>query len=331
MKILVTGGAGFIGSHLIERLLGQGREVVCLDRFDPYYDVAVKRRNVQGFAGKPGFRLVEGDIRDRDLVDGLLGERPNVVIHLAARAGVRPSVEQPQLYEDVNVRGTIDLLEASRRNGVAHFVFGSSSSVYGLNDNVPFREDDLDLRPTSPYAASKLAGEVYCATYNRLYGLPVTSLRFFTVYGPRQRPDMAIHKFVRAIDRGEPIRMFGDGTARRDYTYVDDVVDGIVRATDHPDGCQVFNLGTTETITLRALVATIEGALGKRANLVHEPPQPGDVPITHASIARAQRQLGYRPKVTIAEGIRRFVEWYRTDAPEAAAGPAGAKEPATAS
>lgn len=311
MKILVSGGAGFIGSHLVERLLELGHQVVCLDNFDEYYPSSLKRRNIARALASPRFRLVEGDIGDERLMVELFTESFAVVVHLAARAGVRPSIDDPGLYARVNVQGTIAMLEGSRRSNVQHFVFGSSSSVYGVGENIPFREDGGALLPVSPYGASKLAAEVYCAAYHRLYGLPVTCLRFFSVYGPRQRPDMAIHRFVRLIDEGKPVPMYGDGTTRRDYTYVDDVVEGIRRVIPRSDGYQVYNFGNSRTIALRDLITTIEGALGKPAIISRQPDQPGDVPVTYASIERAVQRLGYEPRTDISEGVRRFVEWFR--------------------
>lgn len=310
MRIVVTGGAGFIGSHLCERLLAGRHEVVCFDNFDDFYSHEAKQQNLSAIAEHPGFTLVRGDIRNPgDAANAL--RHANAVVHLAARPGVRPSLRDPGLYEEINVRGTIHLLEAARGQGVKHVVFGSSSSVYGVQEGGPFDEEATPCRPASPYGASKLAAEVYSATYQRLYGTPVTCLRFFTVYGPRQRPDMAIHRFTRLIEEGRPVPVYGDGTSRRDYTYVDDVIDGIVRAIERPDGYQVYNLGNSETVALRDLIAIIERALGKTAVASTEPPQPGDVPITHASIERAGRHLGYRPQIKIEEGVRRFVEWFR--------------------
>jgi UDP-glucuronate 4-epimerase len=313
VRVLVTGGAGFIGSHLIERLLEHDYQVVCIDNFDDYYSPDMKRRNMDPLLVCPGFQFVEGDIQDEVLLGQLLMGPYSAVVHLAARAGVRPSIDQADVYARTNVQGTITLLEASRRSDVRHFIFGSSSSVYGLSRNIPFKEDDNQLQPISPYGASKLAAEVYCATYHRLYGLPVSILRFFTVYGPRQRPDMAIHRFARLIEDEKPVSMYGDGTTRRDYTYVDDVVDGIVRTIERPDNYQLYNLGNSETIPLHDLILILEQALGKKAILSPQPPQLGDVPITYASIDRAIRFLGYSPKVKIEEGVRRFVEWLRAN------------------
>ncbi len=314
MRIVVTGGAGFIGSHLVERLLGAGHEVACLDNFDPYYDPGLKRRNLAAALGAPHFRLVEGDCRDRAVVERLLGAGGGVLVHLAARPGVRPSLADPEGYAQTNIQGTITLLDAARTCGIRHVVFASSSSVYGRSPDVPFREEESRPVPVSPYGASKLAAEQFCRVFGHLYGMPVTCLRFFTVYGPRQRPDMAIARFARGIEEGTPLRVHGDGTARRDYTYVDDVVDGILRAIERPGGFRVYNLGTEETVSLRDLIAALEQALGKPAALSPCPDQPGDVPVTRASIDRARRDLGYAPRVTLPEGLRRYVVWLRAEA-----------------
>ncbi len=311
-SVLVTGGAGFIGSHLVDALLAEGREVVVLDNFDDFYDPAVKRKNLEPFQGRPGFGLVEGDIRDARLVDGLFTSRQvGVVVHLAARAGVRPSIQQPLLYTDVNVNGTTVLLEACRNHGIGKFIFGSSSSVYGNSPKVPFSEkDEVDL-PVSPYAATKRAGELLCATYHALYRLNVFCLRFFTAYGPRQRPEMAIHKFTRLIDRGLPLPRFGDGSSRRDYTYITDIVNGVMRAVERVQGYEVINLGGSRATRLGELIALLEKHLGKPALVEGEPEQPGDVAATWADVSKAQRLLGYDPKVGVEEGVARFVEWYR--------------------
>jgi UDP-glucuronate 4-epimerase len=310
---LVTGGAGFIGSHLVEALLKEGREVVVLDNFDDFYLPEVKRRNLKPLAGRPGFALMEGDIRDGALVEKVFAtHRISVVVHLAARAGVRPSIQQPVLYCDVNVGGTAVLLEACRRHGVAKFIFGSSSSVYGNNSKMPFSEkDDVD-RPISPYAATKRAGELLCATYHELYRLNVFALRFFTVYGSRQRPEMAIHKFTRLIDRGLPVPRFGDGSTRRDYTYITDIINGVLRAIERVQGFEIINLGGSQTTSLSDLIALLEKNLNQRAFVEEESGQPGDVVATYADVDKARRLLGYEPKVTAEEGIRLFIDWYRT-------------------
>lgn len=312
-KILVTGGAGFIGSHVSEALLKAGSEVVALDSFDDFYSPALKHRNLEALHGHRGFTLVEGDIRDPKLVEGVFSSRPpDVVVHLAARAGVRPSIQEPALYSDVNVTGTTVLLEACRRHGVSKFLFGSSSSVYGNNVKLPFSEtDDVD-RPISPYAATKRAGELLCATYHELYRLNVFALRFFTVYGPRQRPEMAIHKFTRLIDQGRSVPRFGDGSTRRDYTYISDIVDGVLRAIEQVNGYEIINLGGSQTTRLSDLIGLIEGGLGRKAIIEAAPGQPGDVVVTEADVGKARRLLGFEPKVHVDEGIARFVEWYRT-------------------
>jgi UDP-glucuronate 4-epimerase len=300
MRILVTGGAGFIGSHVTEALLKRGEDVTVLDDFNDFYDPTLKRRNVAGFP-----KIIEGDIRGK-----LPAEKFDAIIHLAARAGVRPSLALPRLYSDVNIAGTQNLLEFARETGVRKFVFASSSSVYGVNQKVPFSEDDPIFKPISPYAATKLAGEALCHVYHHLYGLDIVCLRFFTVYGPRQRPDLAIRKFTQAILAGQPIDIFGDGTTRRDYTHVDDILQGVLAALDRPFGYEVINLGESRTVALRELVSLIEKATGKTAKLNRLPMQPGDVPVTFADIAKAKRLLDYNPRVPIEAGIARFVEWY---------------------
>jgi UDP-glucuronate 4-epimerase len=309
---LVTGVAGFIGSHLAERLLDLGYGVIGLDNFDDCYSVAIKKANIAVAARVEGFRLVEGDIRDGVLLERIFAGRTiEVVVHLAARAGVRPSLEHPVLYQDVNIGGTINLLEASRAHRVKQFLFASSSSVYGANGSAPFREEAAADFPVSPYAASKASAELFCRTYSHLYGLPTVLLRLFTVYGPRQRPEMAIHRFVRMVDAGQEVTLFGDGSTSRDYTYVDDIVDGIEAALTHGgDGCRVFNLGAGRAVSLAYLVSVIEEALGKKAVVRHVAPPPGEVPITLADISKARAALGYEPKVSIEEGIARFVSWY---------------------
>src|SRR5437899_2174628 len=311
-QIIVTGEAGFIGSHLVGALIEEGREVVALDNFDTFYLPEVKRRNLEPLAGSPGFTLIEGDIRDESLVEKVFTTHPiSVVVHLAARAGVRPSIQQPALYCDVNVRGTTTLLEACRSHGVAKFIFGSSSSVYGNNAKLPFSEKDEVDRPISPYAATKRAGELLCATYHELYRLNVFALRFFTVYGPRQRPEMAIHRFTRLIDRGLPLPRFGDGSTRRDYTYIADIIDGIQRAMERVQGFEIINLGGSQTTRLADLIDLLEKNLGQQAVIEEEPGQPGDVVATYADVDKARRLLEYEPQVTLEEGIGRFVEWYK--------------------
>ena len=311
-RVLVTGGAGFIGSHLCEALLEQGREVQVLDNFNDYYDPAIKRRNIETALTHSAYSIREGDIRDQELVGEVMATfRPQAVIHLAAMAGVRPSIERPHLYNDVNIAGTTVLLEAAREYPVENFVFGSSSSVYGSHDKVPFSEKDVLNRPISPYAATKLAGEQLCFTYQHLYGIPVSCLRFFTVYGPRQRPEMAIHLFARKIMNGELITLYGDGSSRRDYTYIDDIIDGVIRSLDRPQGFEIFNLGESRTVGLSEMVSILEDAIGREANITFEPDQPGDVPVTYADVTKAVRVLGYEPSVPIEEGIRLFVTWLK--------------------
>ncbi len=310
MNILVTGGAGFIGSHVCRRLLSEGQTVTLIDDFNDYYDPSIKRANVAALNGN--VKVVEGDIRDRDRIQSLFAEgKFETVIHIAARAGVRPSVKDPQLYIDTNITGTHHLLEASRQHGVERFVFASSSSVYGLSKTVPFSED-LPLPQTlSPYAATKLAGEHLCGNYSHLFGLRVVCLRFFTVYGPGQRPDLAIHKFTDAIHKGKPIPQYGDGSTRRDYTYIDDIVQGVMGALRYEGPrFDIFNLGENQTITLSELIREIEKGLGKTALIERLPEQQGDMPLTSADITKARALLGYDPQTKIAEGIPKFIEWY---------------------
>jgi UDP-glucuronate 4-epimerase len=311
--ILVTGGAGFIGSHLVDRLLAEGERVIVLDDFNDFYDPAIKRENVRDHLAHAAYTLVEGDIRDKGLVDRLFAEHGiKRVVHLAARAGVRPSLTAPYLYESTNVTGTLNILEACRVNGVSKLVFGSSSSVYGVNERVPFAESDPIARPISPYAATKAAGELYCHSYSHLYDLPIVCLRFFTVYGPRQRPDLAINKFARLIAAGAPIPVFGDGATERDYTYVADTVAGIRAALDYDQTrFEIFNMGNSQTVSLARLIAVIEGALGQSAQIDRQPMQPGDVPRTFADMAKARHMLGYAPNTPIEEGIARFVAWFQ--------------------
>ncbi|MBN1542843.1 GDP-mannose 4,6-dehydratase [candidate division KSB1 bacterium] len=311
MKLLVTGGAGFIGSHLIEHLLVRGDSVHCLDNFNDYYDPRIKRRNLTQAQQQNRFLLIEGDILDGSLLEELFSANSyDAVVHLAARAGVRPSIQQPLLYEQVNVLGTLNLLEQCRRHRVDRFIVASSSSVYGNNRKVPFHEDDPVDHPISPYAASKKATELVSFTYHHLYQISVTCLRFFTVFGPRQRPDMAIHKFTRLIHAGQPIPIYGDGRARRDYTYIDDVIRGLTASIDRCSGYRIYNLGESQTIDLLSLIGLIESALGKKAVLEHQPLQPGDVTITYADISRAEKELDYHPQTPVQEGIVGFVNWF---------------------
>ena len=310
---MVTGAAGFIGSHLCERLIARGDSVTGLDNFDPFYDPAVKRANIAGLIRSPQFMLAEGDIRDKAVVEAILGRAKfDAIVHLAAKAGVRPSISDPVGYVDTNINGTVTMLEAARAAGVGTFIFASSSSVYGNNEKVPFSETDNVDFPISPYAATKKAGELICYTYSHLYGMNMTCLRFFTVYGPRQRPDLAIHKFARLIEQGKPIPMYGDGSMRRDFTYIDDIVDGVVAAMDRCSGYTIYNLGESRPVRLDELINAIETALGKKAILDRQPDQPGDVRQTYADVDNAVRQLGYRPKTHLAEGLKEFVKWMRT-------------------
>jgi UDP-glucuronate 4-epimerase len=310
MRILVTGGAGFIGSHLVEKLLAAGHTVVILDDFNDFYDPQIKQANISGVAKDVAIHHV--DLRDSAAVGNLFHrEKFEVIAHLAARAGVRPSIQYPQLYNDTNVTGTLHLLEAARVTGVEKFIFASSSSVYGASKTVPFSEDQHLTQTLSPYAATKIAGEFLCSTYSHLYRLRVVALRYFTVYGPRQRPDLAIHQFTRRIYAGRPIEQFGDGTTRRDYTYIDDVIQGTMAALDYEGPLfDIFNLGESETIQLKDLIAAIENALGKKAKINRLPEQPGDMPLTCADISKARKLLGYNPKTRFDEGLPKFVEWF---------------------
>jgi UDP-glucuronate 4-epimerase len=313
MNILVTGGAGFIGSHTVERLLSTGAgKVTILDSFNDYYNPAIKRANVAAMGDR--VTVAEGELTDRAFVDALFETgKFDAVIHLAARAGVRPSIAQPELYIDTNIKGTFNLLEASRRTGCKHFVFASSSSVYGVNKKVPFAEEDPILQTISPYAMTKMAGEQMCSNYSHLYDIKTVSLRFFTVYGPRQRPDLAISKFTRLIEDGKPIDKYGDGTTARDYTFCHDIVDGIIGALNYRSGpiCDIFNLGGSQTVTLNDLIATIEAGVGRNAIINQLPDQPGDVPLTSADVSKANRLLNFKPTTTIAQGVPKYVEWFR--------------------
>ncbi|MBZ5590145.1 MAG: GDP-mannose 4,6-dehydratase [Acidobacteriia bacterium] len=309
--ILVTGGAGFIGCHVSGELLDRGADVVCLDDFNDYYDPAFKRANVEPFRTKPRWHLVEGDIRDASLVDDTYRRfGVTATVHLAARAGVRPSIRDPRLYQEVNGLGTLNLLEAARKANARTFIFGSTSSVYGINSKVPFSEEDPITRPVSPYAATKRGNELMAFTFHHLYGLSVTCLRFFTVYGPRQRPEMAIYLFADRLARGLAVPRFGDGSSARDYTYVDDITAGVLAALDAAPAFEIVNLGGSRTTTLARLIELIAEALGVEPRVEELPPQPGDVPITFADVTKAKRLWGWEPKVPIEEGIRRFVEWF---------------------
>lgn len=313
--ILVTGGAGFIGSHLVERLTDKGYFVLCLDNFNDYYDPKLKEKNISGLIEKPNFRLIRGDILDvpllNDIFSGNQHPTPTTIVHLAAIAGVRSSIANPEPYVNVDVKGTVNLLAMAKEYGVEQFIFASSSSVYGLNKKTPFSENDpVDLQ-ISPYATAKRAAEIFCKTYNNLYGIPVTILRFFTVYGERQRPDMAISKFTKLIIENKPIPMFGDGNSIRDYTYISDCVDCTSSVIEIPMNFEIINIGSGRIISLKRIIGILEKVTGKRVKIKQIEEQPGDVPITHADISKAERLLGYNPKVSIEEGIRRFFEWYK--------------------
>jgi UDP-glucuronate 4-epimerase len=313
LRTIVTGGAGFIGSHLVDRLLSDGVEVIVVDNFDPFYPRGVKESNLARALQSAHCQLIEMDIRDAAGVHQLVKQsQPDAIVHLAARAGVRPSIDNPALYTDVNVLATVHWLEAaSRLERKPRFVYASSSSVYGDRADAPFRESDPVDHPVSPYAATKKACELLAHTFHHLHGLPVTGLRFFTAYGPRNRPDLAIAKFTRLIDRGEPVPMFGDGSTRRDYTYVADIVDGIVRAMERCEGYHLYNLGNSSPVELRSLIEAISDALGKRPIIERHPEQPGDVRQTYADTSRAAEELGYRSGTPLREGLARYVEWYR--------------------
>lgn len=313
MNVLITGAAGFIGSHLAETLLAQGHTVVGLDNFDSYYARRIKEANLTAARTQEYFQLVEGDIRDRACLTVLFKKHPiDTVVHLAAKVGVRPSLENPLDYEDINIKGTMMLLEAARGAGVKKFIFASSSSVYGNNARVPFSETDNVDYPISPYAATKKAGELLCHTYHHLYGMAITCLRFFTVYGPRQRPDLAIHKFVDLIEKGRPIPVYGDGSMRRDFTYIDDIIEGVVAAMERCEGYDIYNLGESHPARLDELIAAIEKALGKKAPLNRLGEQAGDVRQTYADITKARGKLGFAPRTPLAAGLERFVAWYRS-------------------
>jgi UDP-glucuronate 4-epimerase len=312
-SILVTGGAGFIGSHLVDRLLSEGEwRVSVVDDFNEFYDPAIKRANVSRHKKNRNYRLFETDIRDQSALKPVFAEHAfDCIVHLAARAGVRPSLEQPLLYAETNINGTMNLLELAREHGLKQFIFGSSSSVYGINAKLPFSEDDPIRQPISPYAATKAAGELLCHTYTHLYGMRCVCLRFFTVYGPRQRPDLAIHKFARLISENKPIPVFGDGTTRRDYTFIDDIIAGVRSAIDYSGSeYEVINLGESRTVELRELISLLEKELGAVARVDRQPLQPGDVPQTFADVSKARRLLGYNQQTQIEEGIKKFVAWF---------------------
>ncbi len=313
-NILITGGAGFIGSHLVDHLLAEGGwRITVVDDFNDFYDPAIKRENLSARLANTNFKVVEGDIRNQETLSQVFSDANfDCLVHLAARAGVRPSLKEPRLYVETNVNGTLNLLELARAHGVKQFVFGSSSSVYGSNAKVPFSEDDPIFNPISPYAATKAAGELLCHSYAHLYDMRIVCLRFFTVYGARQRPDLAIHKFAKLISAGWPIPVFGDGTTRRDYTYIDDIIAGLRAAMDYDQSkYEVINLGESRTVELRELIGLLEQALGRQAEIDRQPLQPGDVPQTFADIGKARRLLGYDPQTQIEKGIEKFVEWFK--------------------
>lgn len=312
MYYLVTGGAGFIGSHLIERLLSENYKVLCLDNFNDYYNPAIKWRNIEAVSQYANFQLIQGDILDEDLLKKIFQSNHfDGIVHLAARAGVRPSILQPRLYQEVNIRGTLNLLEMAKQHKIAKFIMASSSSVYGNNKKVPFSEKDPVDNPISPYAATKKAAELIGYTYSALYNISVSCLRFFTVYGPRQRPDMAIHKFTKLIANGTEIPIYGDGSARRDFTFIDDIIHGIVNSIERCSGYNIYNLGESRVVPLMELISLIEQQLGKKAKIKYLPLQPGDVAITYADISKARNELDYQPQVDINEGIRLFVKWFK--------------------
>lgn len=319
-NILVTGGAGFIGSHLVEQLLNEEKwRVVVVDDFNDFYAPSLKRRNITEYLQNPNFRLYEADICNAEDLARIFAEYDfDAIVHLAARAGVRPSLTHPKLYAETNINGTLNLLELARQFTVKQFVFGSSSSVYGCNSKIPFSEDDKIFHPISPYAATKAAGELFCHTYAHLYGVRAVCLRFFTVYGARQRPDLAIRKFSHSILEGKPIEVFGDGTTRRDYTYIADIIQGVRAAIDYTaSDFEIFNLGESQTVELKRLIELLEENLGKKAIIEAKPMQPGDVPQTFADISKAGKLLNYRPQTKIEEGISRFTDWIKNEEQEA--------------
>ncbi|MBL6730002.1 MAG: GDP-mannose 4,6-dehydratase [Bacteroidia bacterium] len=313
LNIVVTGGAGFIGSHLIDWLLKEGHTVTNIDNFDPFYDESIKRENIRGHLEYDTYTLHEVDIRDKKSLDVVVPNDTEVIVHLAAKAGVRPSIKDPIVYQEVNVAGTQNMLEVAREKEIKQFVFGSSSSVYGKNPNVPWKEDDAVLQPISPYASTKVSGELLGHVYSHLYDIRFLALRFFTVYGPRQRPDLAIHKFLRLMSEGKEITLYGDGTTRRDYTYIDDIVDGVMTAIEYEESMyEVVNLGNNQTVELSDLVDAIEEVSGFKAGKVFEPEQPGDVKQTWADISKAKQLFQYKQKFNLCFGLEGFIEWYFT-------------------
>lgn len=310
-NIVVTGGAGFIGSHLIDRLLAEGHTVTNIDNFDPFYDESIKRENIKGHLGYDTYSLHEVDIRDKEALDKAISDDTDVIVHLAAKAGVRPSIADPITYQEVNVAGTQNMLEVAREKDIKQFVFASSSSVYGKNPNVPWKEDDAVLQPISPYASTKVSGELLGHVYSHLYDIRFLALRFFTVYGPRQRPDLAIHKFLKLMSEGKEITLYGDGSTRRDYTYIDDIIGGVMAAIEYNDSMyEVINLGNNQTVELLELVEAIGEASGITAKKTFGPEQPGDVKQTWADVSKAGNLLNYLPGFSIDKGLRSFVEWY---------------------
>lgn len=311
MKILITGGAGFIGSSLVDRLLAEGNEVVVIDNLNEFYNPELKKNNMKLHLTNPYYKFYNVDITEFDIIkEVFLKEKPTHVVHLAAWAGVRPSINNPILYENVNVIGTLNLLELCKSKEIVNFVFASSSSVYGTNSKVPFSENDPINQPISPYAVTKRTGELHCYTYSSLYYIPISCLRFFTVYGPRQRPEMAIHKFSRMIDRGQRLTMFGNGLTKRDYTYIDDIVEGILGVLANPRPFEIYNIGNSSTVALSKLIKLLEDGLGKKANIEVLEEQPGDVPITYSDISKLNQLIGFTPKVSIEKGIESFLRWY---------------------
>ncbi|ACF14931.1 NAD-dependent epimerase/dehydratase [Chloroherpeton thalassium ATCC 35110] len=310
--VLITGGAGFIGSHLVDSLLADNYKVTCIDNFDAFYAREIKEKNIAPHRENPNYQLLELDIRDYASLEKAANEPYDIIVHLAAKAGVRPSIQDPIAYQQVNVQGTQNMLELAKKLGVKQFVFASSSSVYGVNPNVPWREDDHVLMPISPYAATKVSGELLGHVYSHLYGIRFIALRFFTVFGPRQRPDLAIHKFSKRMLEGTPIQVFGDGTTRRDYTYIDDIIQGIRKAMAYEASLfEVINLGNNTPVTMNELLAALESALGVAPKIERLPEQPGDVPQTYASIENAQKLLGYQVTTPILEGLQKFNDWIR--------------------
>lgn len=309
---LVTGGAGFIGSHLVDRLLKSGWKVTVIDNFDDYYDPSIKRRNIAAHINNKMFKLVESDIRNLESLKMALEDSYDVIVHLAAKAGVRPSVLNPKIYYEVNVLGTLNMLEIAKEFGIKQFIYASSSSVYGSNPNIPWREDEAQPLPVSPYGASKLSGEALGSSYSQLYGIRFIALRFFTVYGPRQRPDLAIHKFTRAMLSGDNIEIYGNGEVARDYTFIEDIIDGVVSAINYEaSNFEVFNLGNNKPISILELVETLKKVLGLEPRITFVDRQLGDVQITYADIEKARRLLNYNPQTELSVGVRKFVEWYQ--------------------